>query len=167
MWERVAACRVAWATSVILMLISVQYYQSPERAHPARHAACIPHWCNFDVTVLKEWLKKCTNRQRHSIMAGTGLNWKYTQNNKKLLNWATKFWVVPLAKASFLVLFSSSHIRIFCNTACKKTNTFPFRPPAYQSCMNLNNPGYTYISERLTLPSPLWTGACALHLIPE
>ena len=24
-----------------------KFIVSPERAHPARHAVCVPHWCNF------------------------------------------------------------------------------------------------------------------------
>ena len=76
-------------------------------------------------------------------MAGTGLNWKYTQNNKKLLHWATKFLAAPLAKASFLVLFSSSYS--FHNSPARKHINFR------SGLMNFNNPGYMYIS---LMPNP-------------
>ena len=38
------------------MLVSFQYYQSLERAHPTRHAACVPHWCNFEL-MWQPWKK--------------------------------------------------------------------------------------------------------------
>ena len=52
---------------------------------------------------------------------------------------SNKFWVVSLAKASFLVVFSSTR------SSPQKTNQFSFMPQAYWSDINANKARHTYI----------------------